>query len=96
MGRARMVTILLGVAAPLTVLGVLTCTSLPAVFLSLYAHRVAAEEMKRVSLGELDIDELPRLTRLRRIAFWMMAVCGLSFALQLVLLSTGWYEELLR
>ena len=50
---------------------------------------------RRVSTGELDIDELPRLTKLRRAAFWTMTVCGLSFILQLVLLSNGFYEGLL-
>ena len=91
--QVRLASTLLWVAAPLTVVGVLSCASLPALGLALYAHRLVTEDMRRVGRDELDIDELPRLTRLRRVAFWMMATCGLSFAVQLVLLSTGWYER---
>jgi hypothetical protein len=91
--RARLVTGLLMAAIPLSLVGVLTCASLPAAGLALYAHLVAVSEVRRVSTGDLDIDELPRLTRLRRVAFWTMVVCGLSFVLQLVLLSNGFYEQ---
>ena len=93
--RAKLVSGLLMAAIPLTVVGLITCASLPAAGLALYAHLVASDEVRRVSTGELDIDELPRLTRLRRSAFWTMVVCGLSFILQLVLLNNGFYERLL-
>ena len=94
--RLRRARILLAIALPLDVLGLVTCTSVPGALLTLAAWQLAEAEMKRIEAGELSSEQAPSVVRVKRIAQWAMGACILGFGLQLILLSTGAYERWLR
>ena len=93
--RARWATGLLLVAIPLNLLGVVSCLSVPGALLTLAAWQVAEGDMQRIEAGELGVEHAPRLAQIKKVATWTMVGCAVVFALQLWLLSTGRYEELL-
>ena len=94
--QVRRATILLAIAVPLDVLGLVTCTSVPGALLTLAAWQLAEADMKRIEAGELSVEHAPAIARVKQIAFWAMGACILGFGLQLVPLSTGTYERWLR
>ena len=93
--RGRLATALLAVAIPMNVVGVVTCLSVPGALLTLAAWQVAETDMQRIEAGELGVEHAPRLVQLKKVASWTLVGCAAVFALQLWMLSTGRYEELL-
>lgn len=89
----RRAELLLAVAIPLDVLGLLTCTSVPGALMTLAAYQMAERQMSRVERGELSVEHAPRLVRIKKVGFWAMVGCLVGFAIQLFLLSTGAYER---
>jgi len=93
MSRIRWIRRLLWVAVPLDLAGVLCCTSVPGAGLTLAAWALADADMARVESGHLPQEAAPELLRLKRFALGLLVLCGLSFLLQIVLLSNGTYER---
>ncbi|MCP4809380.1 MAG: hypothetical protein GY884_28925 [Proteobacteria bacterium] len=89
----RRAEILLAVAIPLDVLGLITCTSVPGALMTLGAYQMAERQMKRIEVGELSVEHAPRVVRIKKVAFWAMVGCVAGFAIQLFLLSSGAYER---
>ena len=86
--RIRWIRRLLWVGVPLDLSGVLCCTSV-----TLAAWALADADLARVESGHLPQEAAPELLRLKRIALGLLVLCGLSFLLQIVLLSNGTYER---
>ena len=93
--RVRWVRRMLWIALPLDVFGVVCCTSVPGAGLTLAAWALADSEIARVESGHLPTDVAPELTRLKRFALVLLVLCGISFVLQIVLLTNGTYEALI-
>lgn len=94
--RMRQAKVLLAIALPLDLLGLVTCTSVPGALLTLAAWQIAESEMKRIEDGELSVEHAPAIALIKKVSFWAMGACIAGFALQLFLLSTGAYERWLR
>ncbi len=84
---------LLIVAAPLDLLGIACCTSIPGMVLTLAAWLVADADLARVESGHLPMDKAPALVRLKQIAFGLLVWCGATFLIQMALLGNGAYER---
>ena len=54
----------------------------------IYPHELAVERS-----GHLPMDQAPALVRLKRVAFGLLIFCGLTFLIQMTLLSHGAYER---
>ncbi len=93
--RARLARLLLAVAIPMNVLGLITCLSVPGALLTLAAWQVAEGDVQRIEAGELGVEHAPELARIKQVAAWAMVGCAGVFLVQLWLLSTGRYEDLL-
>lgn len=93
--RRRTILWLLGIALPLDLLGVVTCTSVPGMVLTLVAVSIIDSERERVTQGLLPIELTPTLNRYRKLALLGLGLCAAGFVLQLWLLSAGHYEVLL-
>lgn len=76
-------------------LGLLTCTSVPGMVLTLIALKVIDSERERMSQGMLPLELTPTLNLYRKLALGGLGLCAAGFVLQLWLLSAGYYEELL-
>jgi len=87
---------LLGLALPLDLLGLLTCTSVPGMVLTLIVLHIIDAERERVIQGNLPLELTPKLNRYRKLALAGLGLCAAGFVIQLWLLSAGYYEELLR
>ncbi len=84
---------LLVVATPLNLLGVVCCTSIPGMVLTLAAWLLADADLARVESGHLPMEQAPPLVRMKQVAFGLLAFCGLTFLVQMALLSSGAYER---
>ncbi len=93
--RAKLARGLLIVAIPMDLLGLISCLSVPGALLTLAAWQVAEGDMQRIEAGELSVEHAPELARLKQVATWAMIGCAAVFMLQLWLLSTGRYQDLL-
>ena len=93
--RIRWVKLMLWIALPLDLFGVVCCTSVPGAGLTLAAWALADSELARVESGHLPVEVAPELNRLKRFSLVLLVVCGLSFVLQAVLLTNGTYETLI-
>ena len=86
---------LLGLGLPLDFLGLLTCTSVPGMVLTLIALQIIDAERERMSQGLLPLTLTQKLNLYRKLAFGGLGLCAAGFVLQLWLISAGYYEELL-
>lgn len=86
---------LLGLGLPLDLLGLLTCTSVPGMVLTLICLQIIDAERERVTQGMLPLELTPTLARYRKLALSGLGLCAAGFVLQLWLLSAGYYEQLL-
>lgn len=93
--RRRSIRWLLGIALPLDLLGVVTCTSVPGMVLTLIALSIIDSERERVTQGVLPMELTPALIRYRKLGLAGLGLCAAGFVLQLWLLSAGYYEVLL-
>jgi hypothetical protein len=84
---------LLGGGLILTVFG-MACTAAPGGLVVLMGWFVADKEMRRVESGYLPADVEPRVQMLQRLANVDLALVLVLFALQVVLLCTGFYDQL--
>ncbi len=95
LGRSRMVLWLLLLALPLNLAGLFCCTLVPGTLITLWAWSIAKRELAILEHGELPVQESLRLARLDRFARIMLAFCGVLLAVQVYLLTTGFYQGLL-
>lgn len=93
--RIRSLSLVLAVAVPLDLLGILCWTGVPGAVLTLWAYLSADAEMARIEAGTYSGEDAARLLRLRSIATWALYFCVLSFLGQAWLLSTSFYTSLL-
>jgi hypothetical protein len=93
--RQTRILCLLGLALPLDLIGLVTCTSVPGMVLTLIVLQVIDSERERVAQGMLPLDLTPKLNTYRKLALTGLGLCAAGFVLQLWLLSAGYYEELL-
>ncbi len=91
----RAIILLLLLALPLNLAGLLCCTSVPGALVSLWAWRLARRELALLEHGELPVQDTLRLTRLQRLATGMLAASLLLLLAQVYLLTTGFYQDLL-
>ncbi len=91
--RTGWITALLALAIPLDVLGVLSCTSVPGAILTLVAWWLVDRETALLESGLIQVTGAPRLARLRQLTVGTLTFCGVSLFVQIVLLSTGFYER---
>ncbi|MES2643597.1 MAG: hypothetical protein V4850_29195 [Myxococcota bacterium] len=94
--RLRRISLLLGVALPLNLLGFLCFTGVPGAVMALVGWQLADEEVARVESGALPEQARPRAQRLRSFAFVQMLIALFSLLLQIVLFGYGFYDELLN
>ena len=93
--RLSLITVLLGVAAPLNFLGIACFTAIPGVILTLLAWQLADEELARVESGALGPALRPKVQRLRAVAFGQLGFCALSLMTQMFLYGIGVYDQVL-
>ncbi len=93
--RSGRILLLLLVAAPLNLVGLVTCTSVPGALLTLWAWTLARRDMELMEDGALPVTETVRLARLKLAATVMLVFCSLVLLLQVGLLASGFYERLL-
>jgi hypothetical protein len=91
--RTGLILGLLVVAAPMDLFGVVCCTSIPGMVLTLAAWLAADADLARVESGHLDVDRAPALVRLKQVAFGLLIWCGATFLIQMALLGNGAYER---
>ncbi len=91
--RTGLILGLLVVAAPLDLFGIVCCSSIPGMVLTLAAWLLADGDLARVESGHLPMDKAPALVRLKQVAFGLLVFCGLSFLVQMALLGNGAYER---
>ncbi len=91
--RTHTIFALLVVATPMNLFGVVCCTSIPGMVMTLAAWLLADADLARVESGHLPMDQAPALVRLKRVAFGLLVFCGLTFLIQMTLLSQGAYER---
>lgn len=91
--RLRRIRWLLAVAAPLDLLGLVSCTSLPGAVLTLLAWQLSEQELDRAEEGLAGDGETDALGQLRRVAGALLALCFVGFFVQMYLLSTGAYAR---
>lgn len=87
--------LLLGVSLPLNLLGPLCWTGVPGAVLTLWAWSLADREAAAVSAGAVRGDQATSLLRLRRFAATNLGLCVLSLFVQVSLLATDFYPQLL-
>ena len=93
--RLRSIRRLLGLALPLVVLGIPCWTSVPGALLTIGAYLIADGEMARVEAGLCSDEEISALRRYRRLATRMLYACVVTLVIQLWLLSTPLYANLI-
>lgn len=91
--RLRRIRWLLAVAAPLDLLGLVSCTALPGAALTLLAWQLSDQELYRAEEGLGGGGNTDALGRLRQVAGGLLAVCFVGFFVQMYLLSTGVYAR---
>ncbi|MED5369661.1 MAG: hypothetical protein VX899_01480 [Myxococcota bacterium] len=94
--RRRGIRVLLGIGLPLDLLGLLTCTGVPGLVLTLLALQRIEAERERVRQGQLPLALSGELVRLRKLALGGLGLCAAGFVLQLWLLNSGFYRALLE
>lgn len=93
--RLRRIGILLAVALPLNLFGVVCFTGVPGAVMALVGWQLADEEVARAESGALPKSELPRAQRMRAFAFSQMTLALLSLVAQVVLFGAGFYDLVL-
>lgn len=93
--RRNAIVTLLWIGLPLDVLGVITCTGVIGMGVTLWALHVIDRERLRVEVGDLALEHSDELEAWRRKALAGLGFCAAGFVLQIWLLSTGFYERLL-
>ena len=91
--RTGLVTAALAVAIPLDLLGVLSCTSVPGAGLTLMAWWLIDQELGLMEGGLVHSDAAPKLANQKRLAHAALVFCGINLFAQILLLSTGIYEQ---
>ncbi len=93
--RSRQIQILLLLALPLNVAGLVCCTVVPGTLLTLWARSICKRELAILEHGQLPVQESLRLVRLDRLVSAMLVVCTVLLVAQAYLLTTGFYQTLL-
>lgn len=91
--RSGWIKALLAAAIPLDVLGILSCTSVPGAALTLAAWWLVDRELALLESGVIAVESAPALGRLKQLTLGALTFCGVSLFVQIVLLSTGFYER---
>lgn len=91
--RSGWIKALLAAAIPLDVLGILSCTSVPGAALTLAAWWLVDRELALLESGVIAAESAPTLGRLKQLTLGALTFCGVSLFVQIVLLSTGFYER---
>lgn len=94
-GRSRQVLLLLALALPMNLAGLVCCTLVPGTLLTIWGWSITRRELAILEHGELPVQETLRLTRLERAARVMISACGVLLVIQAYLLTTGFYQGLL-
>ncbi|MFT4975729.1 MAG: hypothetical protein ACI8S6_001622 [Myxococcota bacterium] len=92
--KLRAIRVLLMVALPMDLLGVLCWTGVPGAALTLWAWLQADGEMARVEAGEYSSEDAASLMRLRTLSGWLLGFCIVSLMAQAYLLTTSFYSML--
>lgn len=92
--RIRSLTLVLAVAIPMDLLGILCFTGVPGALLTLWAWLSADGEVPRIEAGTYLPEDAARLLQLRRIALWALVYSVASLIVQAWLLGTDFYEAL--
>jgi hypothetical protein len=92
--RLRSIRGVLWCAIPLVVLGIPCWTSVPGAGLTLWAWLATDAEMNRVDAGTTSEEDAAELRKLRRTATGALALCVITLVVQVLLLSTRFYERL--
>lgn len=87
--RFRWMIALLVVGLPLDLLGLVSCASLPGALLTWWALRLAGEDLDHAAAGELSVEHVPALSRVKQVATWALGWCAFTFLVQMALLNTG-------
>ncbi len=93
--QGRHVAILLLLALPMNLAGLVCCTLVPGTLLTLWARSICKRELAILEDGRLPVQESLRLARLDRMVNAMLAVCAVLLVVQAYLLTTGFYQALL-
>jgi hypothetical protein len=93
MPRNNLVLGLLLLAVPLDLFGLVCCTSIPGMVLTLSAWLIADTDLAKVESGHLPMEKAPTLVRYKQVAFGLLIFCGLTFIVQMTMLSNGVYES---
>ena len=91
--RTGLIGLTLALAIPLDLLGVLSCTSVPGAALTLGAWWLIDQESGLMECGLVDGAAAPRLAQLKRVTHAALVFCGINLFAQIILLSTGVYEQ---
>ena len=91
----RRVVLLIAVAVPLNLAGVLCFTGVPGAALTLWAWLLADSEYTRIRESDAGPEALAAVQRARGWAAWNLGLCVLSLLAQAWLLTTNFYEGLL-
>ena len=90
--RLRRVDVLLAIALPLNLFGILCFTGVPGAILTLIGWQLADEEIARVESGALPQRQLGPARRRRNLAFAQLIWVMLSLTIQVVLFGIGFYD----
>ncbi len=89
----RVVVAVLALAIPLDLLGVLICTSVPGAGLTLVAWWLIDQETGLMECGLVDSAAAPQFVNLKRLTHAALVFCGINLFAQIILLSSGVYEQ---
>ncbi len=81
-------------AIPLVILGIPCWTSVPGAVLTLWAWLSTDAEMKKVEAGQTSHEDAVVIVEIRRLATGALVLCVVTLLIQIVLLSTTFYERL--
>ena len=92
--RLKKATWILGIAAPLNLMGVFCFTGVPGAMLSIWGWNIAEEELHRVEVGALPAEREHRARWVRAFGFAQIGIATVSLLVQLVLFGIGFYDGL--
>ena len=92
--RLRAIRIILWMAAPMNLFGILCWTGVPGAALTLWAWLQTDGEMSTLEEGVYTPDDAAQFTTLRNVSAWMLGFCVVSLIAQVLLLTTNFYTAL--